>query len=145
MDLTDSQIETLKAKAEEGGQLNDLQKIIQNDFGKHITYMETRFLISDMQIEIKTEVEEKPEEEEVTPEEPDADLADESKVSVSVDQVTRPGVMASGKVAWSDGKTSQWYVDEMGRLGLDSEEEGYKPSPEDIEDFQIQLKKALGA
>jgi len=145
MTLSDDQIALIKEKAANGAQLNDLQKFIQNDFQTNITYMETRFLISDLGIEILTE--EEPVEEEETKEDilPESELPpNEGGVSVTVDQVTRPGVMVSGSVTWSDRKSSTWYVDQMGQLGLESAEEGYQPSPEDVEAFQIQLRQALG-
>jgi len=113
MNLSDDQITQLKQYASEGAQLNDLQKYIQNEFQKNITYMDTRFLVSDLGIEIITEQE--PEPDEVT-EEPQGEVPgsdNEGGVSVTVDQVTRPGVMVSGSVTWSDGKGSTWYVDQI--------------------------------
>ena len=145
MELTDTQVEILRAKAEEGGQLNDLQKIIQNEFGKNITYMETRFLASDLNITIKDDAPPATTDDD-TPsvEDPLSAEPHNGAVQVSVDQVTRPGAMANGSVTWSDGVTSQWVLDQMGRLGLESADETYQPSPEDIEQFQMQLREAIG-
>jgi len=155
MNLSEEQILTLKERAANGAQLNDLQKIIQNDFSLSITYMETRFLMSDLGINILSPEElapeepslpevSAPEEPSLTPE-PPQDLSSLSNVKVSVDQVTRPGAMVNGSVTWSDGVTSAWAVDQMGRLALDSADENYQPSPNDIEDFQLELRKLLGA
>ncbi len=66
-----------------------------------------------------------------------------SKVSVTVDQITRAGALASGKVTFSDGKSAAWTLDQMGRLGLSAEEPGYKPPQEDLMDFQVELQKKL--
>jgi len=155
MNLSEEQILTLKERAANGAQLNDLQKTIQNDFSMSITYMETRFLMSDLGINILSPEELAPEEptlpeapaaeEPSVAPEPPQDLSSLSNVKVSVDQVTRPGAMVNGSVTWSDGVTSAWAVDQMGRLALDSADENYQPSPNDIEDFQLELRKLLGA
>jgi hypothetical protein len=60
-----------------------------------------------------------------------------------VDQVTRPGAIVSGGVTFSDGKTAEWYLDQTGRLGLAPAEKGYKPSEEDVMDFQAALQQEL--
>jgi len=62
---------------------------------------------------------------------------------VTVDQVTRPGSLVSGKVKFSDGKTAEWYLDQMGRLGFVPKEQGYKPSQNDLMDFQAELQNEL--
>jgi hypothetical protein len=65
------------------------------------------------------------------------------KVRLTVDQITRAGAMVSGKVQFSDGKSADWYLDQMGRLGLAPAEKGYKPSAADLQDFQIALQSEL--
>jgi hypothetical protein len=66
-----------------------------------------------------------------------------SKVQVTMDQITRAGAMVSGKVKFSDNKTADWYLDQMGRLGLAPAEKGYKPSAADLQDFQMALQNEL--
>ena len=66
-----------------------------------------------------------------------------SKVSVSVDQLTRPGAIASGKVSFSDGQAADWYLDQMGRLGVVPQKHGYKPSAADVQEFQLALEKEM--
>jgi hypothetical protein len=51
--------------------------------------------------------------------------------------------MVSGKVKFSDGKSADWSLDQMGRLGLAPAEKGYKPSPADLQDFQVSLQAEL--
>jgi len=65
------------------------------------------------------------------------------KVRITLDQITRAGAMISGKVKFSDDKSADWYLDQMGRLGLAPAEKGYKPSPADLQDFQIALQAEL--
>ena len=64
-------------------------------------------------------------------------------VSVAVYLVPRPGSLVSGKVKFSDGKAAEWYLDQMGRLGLAPKEQGYKPSQEDLMEFQTELQNEL--
>jgi hypothetical protein len=65
------------------------------------------------------------------------------KVSVTVDQLARPGAMVSGKVKFSDGKTAEWILDQAGRLGLVPGEKGYKPPAADLQEFQVALQQEL--
>ncbi len=129
----------------EGIGLSDIQKRLSNDFGVTMTYMDVRFLIDDLDLTIQDEEEPEPEKTEPeaeTPEaDPDADLL--GSVSVEVDKVTRPGVMASGTATFSDGVNSPWYLDQFGRLGLTPKDEAYKPSDEDLAEFQKKLQAEL--
>lgn len=65
------------------------------------------------------------------------------KVIVGVDTVARPGAMVSGSVTFSDGQKGAWYLDQYGRLGVAPEKPGYKPTPSDVETFQMELEKEL--
>jgi hypothetical protein len=47
--------------------------------------------------------------------------------------------MISGKVTFSDGQAADWYVDNEGRPGLVPATPGYRPSAEDIQQFQVLL------
>jgi hypothetical protein len=77
--------------------------------------------------------------------EPAADAAQTAPgdVSVTIDTVTRPGTMISGKVTFSDGKKAEWHLDQFGRLGLVPGEVGYRPPAADLEAFQIELQMQL--
>jgi hypothetical protein len=66
-----------------------------------------------------------------------------SAVSVSVDQITKPGTMISGKVTFSDGQLAEWYLDQTGRLGVVPKTAGYKPSAADVQDFQLALQQEV--
>ena len=138
--------------------LSDVQKRLNDDFGISMTYMDVRFLIDDLDLTVQDEDEPEPSKEPdqsaTSPEDSDikdeSDATDESdlsgessSVSVSVDKVTRPGVMASGVATFSDGVDCPWYLDQFGRLGLMPKQEGYKPPDGDLEDFQKQLDAEL--
>jgi hypothetical protein len=65
------------------------------------------------------------------------------KVAVSMDSITRPGALVSGKVTFSDGQSADWQMDQYGRLGVAPKTPGYKPSQSDVASFQAELETAL--
>lgn len=154
MKLTDEQKNTVSQWVAAGQNLSDIQKKLDEELGLKLTFMETRFLIDDLNLELVEKKKAAPAEEPsagaATPAEPpraDAELVDEGgpagKVSVSLDRITTPGAVVSGSVTFSDGKTSTWALDQMGRIMLKATEEGYKPSREDLEAFQLELSRQL--
>ncbi len=148
MNLTDEQKQTIAQRLGDGASIADIQKLVTDEFGVAITYMDTRFLIDDLNLELKPE-EPKPE----TPASNDVSAAPDpsapldsggpGSVSVEIDKIKRPGAAVSGSVTFSDGVSAKWYVDPMGRLGLDPSQEGYQPSQEDIEAFQVELQTKM--
>ena len=132
----------------EGMGLSDVQKKINTDFGVVMTYIDVRFLVDDLDLTLTDKEEEKPKETTDSPGgDPVATDADVSLtpggVSVEVDPVTPPGAMASGSVTFSDGQNKKWTLDQFGRLGLSGGDESYKPSDEDVMEFQKQLDASL--
>lgn len=142
--LSPEQVESLRQIAANGGSMSDLQKHLKEEEGISITYMDTRFLVLDLNIQLVEEKNEepKPEEVEKTLEEAPKEAATGS-VSVTMDNITLPGAMVSGKVTFSDGETAIWMIDQNGRPGLDPDTAGYRPSQEDIMEFQTQLREML--
>ena len=136
--LTPEQIAALQQRAAEGASMSDLQRHLKEEFGISITYMDTRFLILDLGIELIEEPKEqpKPEEEKPAP-------VPTGKVTVTMDTLTLPGALVSGKVTFSDGETAIWMLDQNGRPGLDPDTPGYRPNQEDIMEFQIQLRALI--
>jgi len=141
--LSDDQKNTIRQWAEEGAQMAEIQKRMNDLWQIRVTYMDTRFLILDLGITLKTEVKEEPKKEEPTAETTlDADV-EAGAVRVSRDEIVIPGMMCSGKVQFSDGEKALWYVDESGRLGLDPDTSGYRPTQDDIVAFQTQLRQLV--
>jgi hypothetical protein len=161
MNLDDTQKKQVAGWIEEGQKLSEIQTRLETDLGLKMTYMEVRFLIDDLSLKLK-EPDPPPEEPEQAPEEPaqptgkavapdQAGLPPAGQepgglggVSVTVDQVTRPGSMVSGRVTFSDSKGGAWYLDQTGRLGIATDEEGYKPSEQDVMAFQSEVQTQLG-
>jgi hypothetical protein len=148
--LSEEQIGQIRGWAEEGDQLSDIQKRLQEDLGLSATYLDTRFLVLDLAIELK--VEEEPEEEIVPPEDvvmdgedvPAADApAPVGGLSVILDEVPRPGATVSGAITFSDGEKGVWMIDEMGRPGLETGTPGYQPCEEDMVAFEQELRRLL--
>jgi len=138
--LTDEQKTSLKQWAAEGASIADLQKRLKDDFEIAITYMDARFLVLDLGIEIveATKEEKKPQEEEIL-----SAPVPTGAVTVTIDNIALPGALVSGKVTFSDGETGIWMLDQYGRPGLDADTPGYRPTPEDIVEFQKQLSELV--
>jgi hypothetical protein len=110
---------------------------MKEEFGISITYMDTRFLILDLGIELIEEPKEEPKAEEKAAPIPTG------TVTVTMDALTLPGALVSGKVTFSDGETAIWMLDQTGRPGLDPDTPGYRPAQEDIMEFQKQLRALI--
>lgn len=135
--LTPPQKDALKQWAAEGATMSDLQSHLKEDFGHALTYMDTRFLILDLGIElIETPKAEPKKEEKPAP-------IPTGHVSTTMDSLTLPGAMVSGKVTFSDGETAVWLLDQNGRPSLDPDTSGYRPSQDDIMAFQTQLRDLI--
>lgn len=139
--LTPDQIESLKQLAAKGAALPDLQRYLKEELGISITYMDTRFLILDLGITLVEEA--KAEEKPLADATPETPKEAPGKVTVTMDHITLPGALVSGKVTFSDGETAVWLLDQSGRPGLDPDTVGYRPSQPDILEFQTQLRALI--
>ena len=164
--LTEDQTSTIKQWAADGAQLNDIQKKIEGEMDLKITYMDVRFLVLDLEITIRDiEAEEAvkkaeedalkgPDEIALEVVEPDLSGITEGDVDVlppatavnsvvvTVDSIAKPGLMASGRVTFSDGETGDWYIDEAG-LGINPDNDDCEPTRSDIESFQLELRRLM--
>jgi hypothetical protein len=131
----------------DGAKLSEIQNRLAAEFGLKLTYMEARFLVDDLKLTPKD-----PEPPKVVAPPSTASPLEANpvvpppaggKVTVSVDQITKPGAMISGKVAFSDGQLADWYLDQTGRLGVVPKQTGYKPSAADVQDFQLALQQEV--
>ena len=157
MNLSEEQRQAVAKWISEGAKLSEIQNRLATEFSLKLTYMEARFLVDDLKLTPKD-----PEPPKViappevvkplasTPVPPgEIPRADEvlpplgGNVSVIVDQITRPGAMISGNVNFSDGQIADWYLDQAGRLGVVPRVAGYKPSAEDVKNFQIALQQEV--
>ncbi len=123
--------------------MSDLQRQLKKEFGISLTYMETRMLVLDLGIQLQ----ETPKPAEPKPETAAPGAAPGGPpgggVTVSMDHLAIPGALVSGKVVFSDGQGGVWLLDQTGRLGFDPDTAGYRPSRDDMEQFQRQLNAVL--
>ncbi|MGB0745090.1 MAG: hypothetical protein ACPGSB_11260 [Opitutales bacterium] len=149
MELSEEQKSSVTAWIQEGRSLAEVQRMLLEDHKISMTYMDVRFLVDDLDIEV---VEPVTDEDESAAEEAkpaaDAELVDEGgdgSVFVDVDAVMRPGSLVSGTVKFSDGQSLGWQLSASGQLGLIPDEANpeYRPKPEDLEQFQTQLQEVL--
>jgi hypothetical protein len=140
IELTDEQRRALATWIEEGVDLSGIQRRLKEEFGIGLTYFETRMLAADLNLSLKEH--ERPAETPATSALADDPAPAPGKLSLTIDQVTRPGALVSGRVTFSDGETGAWYLDQTGRLGLDPNTPGYRPGQQDLMDFQAELEKA---
>ena len=135
----------MAAWIEEGLKLAEIQKRLETEMGLRVTYLEVRLLVDDLKLKPKDPA--PPPKPVPAPGEipaPEAATAGPpGRVSVTVDQLARPGALVSGKVTFSDGKSADWVLDQSGRLGLVPGEKGYKPPAADVQEFQIALQQEL--
>jgi hypothetical protein len=156
MNLTEEQRQRVTAWILEGAKLSEIQNRLLSEFKLKFTYMEVRFLVDDLKLTPKDPVPPKVVAPPVPPPVADAAKLTAEKnpapegtipvsggVSVSVDQIAKPGAIVSGKVTFSDGQIADWYLDQTGRLGVVPAQQGYKPSAADVQDFQTALQSEI--
>lgn len=148
MNLTEEQRQRVASWIMAGAKLSEIQTRLNQEFGLKLTYMETRFLVDDLKLTPKDPEPPKTEKPQVPEEKKTVEKSVEpavppGRVSVNVDQIARPGAVVSGKVAFSDGQKAEWYLDQLGRLGVVPGQQGYKPSAADLQEFQMALQEQL--
>lgn len=163
MSLTPEQTAAVSSWVAAGDNLSTIQKKLREQFSVALTYMDVRFLVDDLNLQLK-DAPKKVDASDVTKTQPkdapaagdlppgEDDLADEALppagpggVILDVDSVTLiPGAIASGKVTFSDGVTGKWIIDHQGRPGFtEISQPGYRPTPEDAKSFMNQLEAEL--
>jgi hypothetical protein len=157
MNLDEAQRKTVAGWVAEGLKLSEIQNRIASELGIRVTYMEVRLLVDDLKLTPKdAEPPKVPASALAKPTAPApanplsepataaaAKGSEPGGVSLSVDQIARPGAVVSGKVTFTDGNKAEWYFDQSGRLGLVSQKAGYRPPPADLQQFQAALETEL--
>ena len=166
MNLDDSQKQQVAAWIGEGLQLAEIQHNLDSEFGVKLTYMEVRFLVDDLGLSVKDrdpapaldsnlppspspgsassdDIDMAAPARDVPPNDQKEAVGSSGQVTVSLDQLARPGALISGKVKFSDGQSAEWQLDQFGRLGLVPQQEGYRPSAGDLQTFQSELQEEL--
>lgn len=162
MNLDEAQKKKVAAWIAEGLKLSEIQSRIGSELGLRLTYMDVRLLVDDLKLTPKDAEPAKAvtgtlggagsppaagkqlaPQPAATQTEPAVSEPATGGVSVRVDQIARSGALVSGKVTFSDGKRAEWHLDQSGRLGLASEQPGYRPPAADVQQFQAALEAEL--
>ena len=163
MNLDDAQRRKVTEWIALGLKLSDIQTRLASELGIRLTYMEARLLVDDLKLtpkdaEPRGRIEPMHSSAVLPPSagarspagqagaaapKPGAVGGGAGSVSISVDQITRPGAVVSGKVTFSDGNTAGWQIDQMGQLGLIPSKAGYRPPASDMQSFQMALENEL--
>ena len=164
MTLSQEQKQTVAGWIAAGEGLSAIQKKLAEQFQLTLTYMEVRFLVDDLGLDLKDAPKKSaapapdvtadkpksaamPDEDDALPTAEDfEEVQDEPAlggVKVEVDALIRPGSMVSGTASFSDGQTAKWAIDQYGRLLFDPATKGYRPSQQDLQEFQMELQAVL--
>ncbi len=160
MNLDEAQRNKAAEWIKQGLKLSEIQNRLASEFGLRLTYMDVRFLVDDLKLVPKDAEPAKTTGPVLASSGAAAPAAPGGRpsaaspgaaapkpgrggLSLSVDQLARPGAMVSGKVTFSDGNSADWYFDQSGRLGLVPQQPGYRPPPADLEQFQMALDAEL--
>ena len=158
MNLDEAQRQKVAGWIREGLKLSEIQNRLNSELGVRLTYMEVRLLVDDLKLTPKDT--EPPKAAQPTfaaasaatsslsssgaaGAKPPGPAGTPGRVSISVDQLARPGAVVSGKVTFSDGNRADWYLDQAGRLGLVPQQQGYRPPAADVQQFQTALESEL--
>lgn len=165
MNLTQEQQDAVRRWAAEGASLSQIQSRLAEEFAVRLSYMDTRFLVIELQAKIQDRPEPKAkepktgalDEEAAAPD--DAEFDDEAAapdaeeapgdaagdVSLEISPLARPGFALTGTVVFSDGVKADWGFTNDGRFALDSGKPGYRPSGEDLRKFQMKLRDLMSS
>lgn len=171
MSLSEHQKQVIRDWVAAGASLSDVQRSLKTEFGITMTYIDVRLLVLDVGAAVKDKPEPKPEKTALAPQPmedesepandfddampatdenmpPDEDMPEEQQdiggtVTLTMDSLVVPGAMVSGNVTFSDGTKARWLIDQYGRFGIEPETPGYRPSPADMQDFQLKLRTEL--
>lgn len=159
MKLDAAQTQEIAGMVAKGVSLARIQAHINEAYGISMTYMEVRFLVDDLGVDLPKApapvaapagLHAQPDAVQPAHEAP-ASVFDPGAlggapvggVAVTVDSIVTPGAIVSGTVTFSDGKVGKWLIDQSGYPRLVPPEPGYRPTPEDMQQVQVKLQQAL--
>jgi len=170
MNLSDQQKQTIRDWVAAGASLSDVQRKLKAELGISMMYIDVRLLVLDLGAAVQDKPEAVSKKQPPRQPQPrdEADISSSNldeemdteglaqdegmpegqegtggTVSMTMDTLVIPGAMVSGTVTFSDETTARWFIDQQGRFGVDPDTPGYRPSPEDMQAFQMQLRSEL--
>jgi hypothetical protein len=148
MKLSEEQSKAVSSWVGGGATLSEVQRRLKEEFGMTLTFLDVRFLVDDLKLALQ----EQPRQSEAVERLAAAKETGETErseepatggVRVTMDTITKPHSLVSGKVTFSDGETADWWLDQTGRLGLNPGKPGYRPSQTDVIAFQDELQRVV--
>ena len=118
--LSPEQVRSIRDWAEEGLDLNAIQKRLHEDLGIKLTFMDTRFLLQDLDIQIASLL---------------------GKTQVTVDEITPPHALMAGKILFRSGAQGVWDIDRTGRINWDATLG--EPTADDLREFETELQSVI--
>lgn len=149
-EFSEEQKATVQSWADDGAGLSDIQKRLSNEMDIRVTYMELRFLLDDLGVSLKETPTPEPWEEKAPSPESELlsgadgnDVPTGDGVRISISSVQRPGALISGVATFAGGQQVEWWLDQMGQLGMNPKDEDFRPSQEQMMSFQRELQKTV--
>jgi hypothetical protein len=145
MNLSEEDKKSVASWVAEGASLAEVQRRLKEELGVSVTYIDVRFLVDDLKLQLKEQPKQSEAVERLAAAKQEGESARSAPpaggVSVTMDTITKPHALASGKVTFSDGESADWMLDQTGRLGLNPTKPGYRPSQTDVMAFQQELQR----
>ena len=157
MQLNNEQKALVAQWVKEGCGLSEVQRRLTDQCQITLTYMDVRFLLIELGLDLADKRKSSstpkdlsaPSAPETLPDDaedaamPDSPAPGIGSVKIDVDRIMRPGTLVSGTVVFSDGIRATWSLDQAGRLALGGTDKTYRPSAQDIQEFQMTLAREL--
>jgi len=157
MQLNDEQKKLVAQWVKEGAGLSEIQRRLTGQFQLNLTYMDVRFLVLELGLDLQEKAKSSSSRNDLSkpPPLPAEDtgagvpglepepMPGAGGVTVDVDRIMRPGALVSGTVVFSDGVKATWALDQMGRLALGGTDKTYRPSAQDVQEFQVTIAREL--
>ena len=132
----------------EGCSLSEVHKQLAEEYDISLTYLDLRLIAAELEVDWQKQDQKKQEEAKAEAakdlsQQPEEPAAPAGGTTVTVSKVVRPGASISGDVQFASGAKAEWFVDAMGRLGLNPEPGSSKPTEDDLREFQMELQRKL--
>jgi hypothetical protein len=157
MQLNDEQKALVAQWVTEGCGLSEIQRRLADQFKLNLLYMDVRFLLIELGLNLQEKKSSPPPPKDLATPAPVPAADDEAGIPglpgepapaaggviVDVDRLMRPGSLVSGTVVFSDGVKATWALDQTGRLALGGTDKSYRPSAQDVQEFQVSIAREL--
>lgn len=159
---TNERKEIVAKLLKEGRRLSEIQDYLHKEKGDSITYMELRMLLAEMEAKLPNESSHTfaplkptgvinqppgpaaaPVKDKLAPAGTAPKPGARGRTTVAVDAAPPPGAVLSGRVNFGSGAKALWLMDDYGRIGLEPELGSGKPDQQDMQEFQVELRRLL--